>query len=204
MHDRCVIAFNKLTDEQAERLADMFSEDVLLYGPDIRGMREVTGDALTDSDLVSIAMLYLDLVMAKMNAALRDDVEDDKELDPAKRPLLISIAKRLRDAVDVGRLERNLIAGTDQMMADARRGRTRVRTRFAPLESGGPAKRLLPRPVVETVARGDEGGEYLPVGFELDIGGARSLAEDLQDGIGRLEREIEGMRGRFGDVVVHD
>ena len=204
MHDRCVIAFNKLTHEQAERLADMFNEDVLLYGPDIKRMREVTGESLTDSDLVSIAMLFLDLVMAKMNAALRDDVEDDEELDPDKRPLLISIAKRLRDAVDVDKLEKNLMTFTDQILADARRGKTQVRTKFTPLESGEAAKRLIPQLVVETVAREDGNAGYLPVKFQLDIAGARELVEDLQSGIERLEWEIKDMRKRFGDVVVHD
>ena len=204
VHDRCVIAFNKLTHEQAERLADMFNEDVLLYGPDIKRMKEVTGESLTDSDLVSIAMLFLDLVMAKMNAALRDDVEDDEELDPDKRPLLISIAKRLRDAVDVGKLEKNLMTFTDQMIADARRGKTQIRTKFTPLASGEAAKRLIPHLVVETVAREDEHAEYLPVKFQLDIAGARELADDLQRGIERLEWEIKDKRKRFGDVVVHD
>ena len=37
MHDGCAIAFNRMTDGQAGRLAGTFSEDVPLYGPDIGG-----------------------------------------------------------------------------------------------------------------------------------------------------------------------
>lgn len=208
MHDRCIDVFNRLSREQAERFADMFDVATVLREPDLGRIREIAGDSFTDSDLVSIAMLYLDLTMGKINAAMRSDEEylSDPDLDADKRPLLEAIAKRVRDAADERWVETNLAHTTDRLLGRRQGGRIEVRTMFAPISSGGPAKRLIPRLVVSAAASGaaDGGAARGPAEFQLDIEGARELVSDLQAAIGALEAEIRGMRAKFGDVVVHD
>lgn len=209
MHDRCIDVFNRLSREQAERFADMFDVATALREPDLDRIREIAGDSFTDSDLVSIAMLYLDLTMGKINAAMRSDEEylSDPDLDADKRPLLAAIAKRVRGAADEGWVEANLARTTDRLLGRRQGGRIEVRTTFAPISSGGPAKRLIPRLVVSaaaSAAAGEGATAGGPAEFQLDIEGARELVSDLQAAIGALEAEIKGMRAKFGDVVVHD
>ena len=203
--DRGLRIFGRLSREQAERLADLFDEGLLLRRPDLGRMREITGPSFADADLDRLAKLYLDLLMTKISAAARRDVDSGAGLDDGdKRSLLADIAEKMRGAADAGRMRDNLTLSTIGSIGHPHIGRLDVYTEFRPLSSGPTIKRLVPQLVVDCIVH--EGGRApeRPMKLQMSLADAQAVVKDIQSGIDTLKREIGAMRDKFGDDVVHD
>ena len=204
MDDRGIHAFSRLSREQAEGLAGLFDEDLLLRRPDPDRMREIVGQSFTDRDLDGLARLYLDLLLTKISDAARRQVESDAGLDGDKRRLLADVAEKMRSAVDAGKVRDNLSLNTITLLGHPRIARLEVYTEFRPLSADGVIKRLVPHLVVDGTMHTDGGAAQQQIKFQMDRAAAQQLVKDLQSGIDALDDEIEDMRSKFGDGVVHD
>lgn len=196
--------FSRLSREQAEGLAGMFDEGLLLRRPDLERMRAITGSSFADEDLASLARLYLDLLMTKISAAARRDVESGMGLDGDKRRLLADVAKKMRGAVDAGKVRDNLTLNTIKYLGHPHIARLEVYTEFRPLSTDGAIKRVIPHLVVDGTAHADGGAASQQIRFQMDSATARHFMKSLQAGIDSLEDEIKDMRSKFGDDAVLD
>ena len=203
MDSRGIRIFSKLSQEQAERLAEMFDEGLLLRRPDFGQMREITGQSITDADLDRLARLYLDLLMTKINDGTRRDVDSGAGLDDGdKRALLSRIAEKMRGAADADKMKENLTLSTIGSVGHPHIGRFSVYTEFRPLSSDSTIKRLVPLLVVDCLVH--EGGRApeRPVKMQMSLADAQAVVRDIQSGIDALKVEIKAMRDKFGDGVV--
>lgn len=196
--------FGRLSREQAERLADMFDESLLLRRPDLERMREITGPSFADSDLAGLARLYLDLLMTKINEEGRRDVESAAGLDDDKRSLLARIAEKMRDAADADKMRDNLALSTVGRIGHPHIGRLHVYTEFRPLSSGSTIKHLVPQLVVDCLIH--EGGRApeRPLKIQMNLADAQAVVDNLESGIDALKNEVKAMREKFGGDVVLD
>lgn len=204
MDDRGIHAFSRLSREQAEGLAGLFDEGLLLRRPDLDRMREIVGQSFTDRDLDGLARLYLDLLMTKISDKARRQVESDAGLDGDKRRLLADVAEKIRNAVDADKVKDNLSLSTITHLGHPHIARLEVYTEFRPLSADGVIKRLVPHLVVDGTIHTDGGAAQQQIKFQMDRAAAQRLVKDLQSGIDALDGEIEDMRSKFGDGVVHD
>lgn len=204
MDDRGISAFNRLSREQAENLADMFDEGLLLRRPDLERMRKITGQSFSDKDLTSLARLYLDLLMTKISVAARKDVESAAGMDDDKRALLVGIAEKMRGAIDAGKIEDNMALSGIRYLGHPRVVRLDVYTEFRPLSENGAIRRVVPHLVVDGMVHTGMGGTRQPIKFQMDRATARHIAKELQSQIDALEDEIADMRSKFGEDVVLD
>ena len=204
MDDRGIHAFSRLSREQAEGLAGLFDEDLLLRRPDPDRMREIVGQSFTDRDLDGLARLYLDLLLTKISDAARRQVESDAGLDGDKRRLLADVAEKMRSAVDAGKVRDNLSLNAITLLGHPRIARLEVYTEFRPLSADGVIKRLVPHLVVDGTMHTDGGAAQQQIKFQMDRAAARRLVKELQSGIDALDDEIEDMRSKFGEDAVLD
>ena len=196
--------FRRLSREQAEGLAGMFDEGLLLRRPDLERMRAITGPSFADEDLDSLARLYLDLLMTKISAAARRDVESGLGLDGDKRHLLAGVAEKMRGAVDAVKVRDNLTLNTIKYLGHPHIARLEVYTEFRPLSTDGAIKRVIPHLVVDGTAHASGGATNQQIRFQMDGATARHFMKSLQTGIDSLEDEIKDMRSKFGDDAVLD
>ena len=204
MENRGIHVFSRLSREQAEGLADMFDEGLLLRRPDLERMRAITGTSFADKDLASLARLYVDLLVTKISAGTRRDVESGMGLDDDKRRLLAEIAEKMRDTIDAGKVRDNLTLGALANLGHPHIARIEVYTEFRPLSVGGAIKRLVPHLVVDGTVHADGGTVQRQINFQMDRAAARQFAKDLQSGIDALDDEIKDMRSKFGGDAVLD
>ena len=204
MDDRGIRIFSRLSQEQAELLADMFDESLLLRRPDLEQMRTITGPSFTDGDLARLARFYLYILMAKINAEARSNVESGAGLDDDKRSLLARIVEKMCGAADADKIKENLALGNISSLGHPHIGRLDVYTEFRPLSSGATIKRLVPQLVLDCLVH--EGGRIAqrPIRLQMNLADAQSLLKDLQSGVDALKNEIEAMRVKFGAGVVLD
>lgn len=204
MDNRRLRLFGRLSREQAERLADMFDEGMLLRRPDLGRMREITGPSFADNDLARLARLYLDLLMTKISEETRRDVESVKGLDADKRSLLVGIAEKMRDAADAGKMRDNLALSSIGGLGHPHIRHLTVYTEFRPLSSGSTIKHLVPQLVVDCLIH--EGGRVpeRPLKIQMNLADAQAVVDNLQSGIDTLKNEVEAMREKFGGDVVLD
>lgn len=196
--------FGRLSREQAEGLAGMFGEDLLLRRPDLERMRGIAGPSFADKDLAALASLYLYLLMTKISDAARRNVESGMGLDGGKRHLLAGVAEKMRGAVDAGKVEVNLALNAIKCLGHPHVSRLEVYTEFRPLSTDGAIKRLVPHLVVDGTARAGGGAAGQHIRFQIDRATARHLVKSLQTGIDSLDDEIKDMRSKFGDDAVLD
>lgn len=204
MDERGICVFGRLSREQADQLADMFDEGLLLHRPDIKQMRAITGPSFTDADLDRLARLYLDLLMTKINDKIRRDVDSGVGLpDGDKRALLVDIAEKMRGAADADKMWENLTLSTIGSVGHPHIGNLHVYTEFRPLSSNSTIKRLVPLLVVDCLIH--EGGRSpeRPMKLQMGLADAQAVVRDIQSGIDALKGEIKAMRDKFGDDVVH-
>ena len=204
MDDRGISAFNRLSREQAENLAGMFDEDLLLHCPDLERMRKITGQSFSGKDLASLARLYLDLLMILISVAARRDVESAVGMDDDRRALLVGIAEKMRGAINAGKIEDSLALGGIMRLGRPRAVRLGVYTEFRPLSENGEIRRVAPHLVVDGTVRTGTGATRQPIKLQMDRATARHTAKELQSQIDALEDEIAGMRSKFGEDVVLD
>lgn len=204
MDDRGIRTFRRLSREQAEKLASVFDEGLLLRRPDIERMREITGTSFSDKDLTSLASLYLYLLMTKISDVARRDVESDAGLDPDEHSLLVSIAKKMRGAIDANKMTDNLLLNNIRRLGHPNIVRLDVYTEFRPLSENGKIKKVVPYLVVDGTVRTGRDATRQPIKFQINRAAARHLAENLQSAIDALEDEIADMRNKFGEDVVLD
>lgn len=201
MDDRGISAFNRLSREQAENLAGMFDEDLLLHCPDLERMRKITGQSFSGKDL---ARLYLDLLMILISVAARRGVESAVGMDDDRRALLAGIAEKMRGAINAGKIEDSLALGGIRRLGRPRAVRLGVYTEFRPLSENGEIRRVAPHLVVDGTVRTGTGATRQPIKLQMDRATARHTAKELQSQIDALGDEIAGMRSKFGGDVVLD
>lgn len=153
MDDRGISAFNRLSREQAENLAGMFDEDLLLHCPDLERMRKITGQSFSGKDLTSLARLYLDLLMILISVAARRGVEPAVGMDDDRRALLAGIAEKMRGAINAGKIEDSLALGGIRRLGRPCVVRLGVYTEFRPLSENGEIRRVAPHLVVDGTVR---------------------------------------------------
>ena len=204
MDDRGISVFTRLSQEQAENLAGMFDEGLLLHRPDLERMRKITGPSFSDKDLTSLARLYLDLLMTKISTAALRDVESDVGMDDDKHTLLVSIAEKMRGAIDAGKIEDNLTLSNIRRLGHPNIVRFDVYTEFRPLSENGAIRKVIPHLVADCTVRTDMGATRQPIRFQMDRATARRIAKELQSQVDSLDDEIADMRSKFGEDAVLD
>ena len=201
---RGISALSGISREQAEGLAGMFDEDMLLRRPDLERTRGITGPSFADKDLDALAGLYLYLLMTKISDAARRDVESGIGLDGDKRKLLAGVAEKMRGAVDAGKVEANLTLNAIKCLGHPYIARLQVYTEFRPLSTDGAIKRLAPHLLADGTAHADGGAASQQIRFQMDRATARHFVKNLQTGIDSLDDEIKDMHSKFGDDAVLD
>lgn len=196
--------FSRLSREQAEGLAGMFNEDMLLHLPDLERMRDITGPSFADKDLVALIGLYLDLLMTKISDKARRDVESGMGLDGDKRRLLASVAEKMRDAADAGKVGDNLTLHTIKYLGHPHITRLNVYTEFRPLSEDGAIKRFIPHLVFDGTARAGGSTARQHIRFQMDRATTLVAVKNLQSGVDALDDEIKDLRNKFGDDAVLD
>ena len=178
MDDRGISAFNRLSREQAENLAGMFDEGLLLRRPDLERMRKIAGQSFSDKDLTSLARLYLDLLMTMISVAARRDVESAVGMDDDRRALLVGIAEKMRGAIDAGKIEDSLALGGISRLGHPHAVRLDVYTEFGPLSENGAIRKVAPHLVVDGTVRTGMGATRQPIKFQMDRATARTLQKN--------------------------
>ena len=198
-------AFGRLSEEQAMQLAEVLDESLLIRSPDLEKMRAIAGSGFTDRDLVDLAVLYTELLATAVSDDARRDVDSCTGLgDDDKRPLLASVAEKMRGAADAGKIRENLALGSIRSYGHPHMHRLGVYTEFRPVSSGGAIRRLVPHLVVDGLAYKDGQAEGQPIRFQMDPESAERFLDDIKSGIDALRAEIKDMRGKFGDDAVVD
>lgn len=204
MDSRGVRAFSKLSREQAEKLADIFDEDLLLHPPNLEQMRVITGPSFTDMELTNLAKLYLDLLMTKISDEARRDVKSGMDLNNDQATLLAAIAEQMCRKIDANRIKDNLTLNTLKYLGHPHITSIETYTEFRPLSTNRTIKRLIPNIVVDGIVHKSGITSHQPINFQMDYATAKRFLKNLQSGIDALEDEITDMRNKFGDDVVLD
>lgn len=204
MNSRGVRAFSRLSREQAEALAEMVDERVILRSLDFGRVRSVTGPGFSDDDISGIARLYFDLMLARLGDVSGTDLADRTDLDADKRTVLAVIADKILDKVDSSKIRENLTLATLLHEGHPHVQHLSVYTEFRPFSLNGKIVRVVPHLVVNGIVHESARIDSQPVKFQLDLASARRLVDDLKAGIDALQDEIKDMRDKFGGEVVID
>ena len=186
------------------QLAEVLDEGLLIRSPDLEKMRAIAGPGFTDRDLVGLAVLYTELLATAVSDDARRDVDSCTGLGDDKRPLLASVAEKMRSAADAGKIRENMALGSIRSYGHPHIHRLGVYTEFRPVSSEGAIRRLVPHLVVDGLTYKEGQAESQPIRFQMDPESAERFLDDMRSGIDALRAEIKEMRGKFGDDVVVD
>lgn len=196
-------AFEKLTREQAERLADLLDERVLYEYPPMDAMRDVVGSDFSDDDLYELAALYASFMRRLSDVTWPEDPNPAGDLSAAKRQLYEDIAERVTGKADAGKVREYSALSTAIFYGHPNIHEIKVFTEFRPVSGERGIAHLVPYLVVDGTVSDFTDGPNRQIKMQLDPIDAEKLAKDIKSGLKVLTAQIAEMEEKFGDDVVH-
>ena len=195
--------FGKLTREQAERLVELIDESALCRRPSADALRRITGPGFTDDELYELAMLYLSFMLGPDYGTWREDAERTG-LPDDKRRLYEDIARKVHAGVDNAKLQEYTRLQTAMLCGHSYIHSIKTFTEFRPISGKNGIAHLVPYLVLDGTLHDNSSDTDRQLRLQLSPFDAKSLAEDITEGMDVLAAQIAEMRKRFGDDAVHD
>ena len=202
MKNAGVEAFEKLTREQAERLADLLDESIVCNLPSMDALRKATGPGFTDDELYGLTMLYAKF-MHKIPNTTWQEAADRTALSADKRQIYADIAERVSAKADTAKLVEYSKLRTAIACGHPHIHSINIFTEFRPISSKDGITHLVPYLVVDGTVHDPSEDADRQLKLQLNPGTAKKLLKDIADGMDVLETQITEMRKKFGDDAVY-
>ena len=196
-------AFEKLTRDQAERLADLLDERVLYEYQPVDSMREVAGSDSSDDDLYDLAALHASFMRRLGDVTRPDDLDPAGDLSAAKRQLYGDIVERVTGKADAGKVQAYSAPNAAISYVHPNMYVIMVFTEFRPVSGERGVAHIVPYPGVDGTARDFTDGPNYHTKIHLDPDDAEKLAKDIASGLKALTAQIAEMQEKFRDDAVH-
>ena len=195
-------AFERLTREQAERLADLLDESAAYRLPSMDALREAAGPGFADDELYGLTMLYAKFMDKPPDTTWRE-AADRTSLSADKRQLYADIAEKVGAKADTAKLEEYSKLRTAIACGHPHIHSINIFTEFRPISGKGGIVHLVPYLVVDGTVHDASEGADRQLKLQLNPGTAKRLVRDIAGGMDVLDAQIAEMRRKFGDDAVH-